>query len=110
MVTASCSIALHTRKKKRRVLAMTFSLQSTRRTMMLAGIVFALLASTSEAYSVSPKQSVSVDTTASSSPVDRRAAFKNFMGAAVGAGVLLSSSSPALASGGATAGKYTYVF
>jgi hypothetical protein len=86
-----------------------FSFHSARRAMMLAAIVFATFTCTTDSYSVTPKQTTAVHTVIPASPVDRRTAFKNFMGAAAGAGVLLSSSTPALASGGATAGKYTYV-
>jgi len=84
----------------------------TRRAFLLAALlVLTTLTSSTQAYSVSPKKTVAVvDTVAyTSSPVDRRTAFTNFLGAAAGAGVLLSSSSPALASGGATAGKYTTI-
>lgn len=76
-----------------------------------AAAAVASLATTSNAYSVSPKKIASIDTSSSAAVVDRRTAFCNALGAAatVGAGVLLSSPTPALASGGATAGKYTYV-
>jgi hypothetical protein len=59
---------------------------------------------TTQAYSVRPAVT-SVVTVHSSSSVDRRTAFANVLATA---GVLLSSS-PAFASGGATAGKYTTI-
>ena len=70
--------------------------------MMMASLVLVVsfLSSSTLAYSVSPQKT----------SVNRREAIGKFVGATTAGGaVLLSSSSPALASGGATAGKYTCV-
>lgn len=60
---------------------------------------------TTQAYSVRPAATSAVTVHSSSSKVDRRTVFANVLATA---GVLLSSS-PAFASGGATAGKYTTI-
>lgn len=78
---------------------------------MVALVVLTTLVSTSRAFSVTPKKTATANSNnhEMTAAVDRRTAVANFLGtAAVGAGVLLlSSPTPALASGGATAGKYT---
>jgi hypothetical protein len=65
-----------------------------------------LLSTSSQAYSVSQSKMKPRD---KNQVLNRRTAVAKFLSVstAVGAGVLLSSSSPAEASGGATAGKYT---
>ena len=79
----------------------------TSRALLLC-LTLALLASTSHAYSVSPsKDAVDKLFSSSTAPLNRRSAFQIFVSAAAGSGAILSSSTPALASGGATAGKYT---
>lgn len=66
-------------------------------------LIFALSlqCSTTLAFSASPKRTISTD-----AAVDRRNALASLT---IGAGVLLSGASPAFASGGATAGKYTTI-